>query len=192
MCPFGSYGDHTTATCQQCEIQNNYYCTAFILFITITGSASSAILVTNATAYYLTLNEADVVIGRGVLNYTVIANETALGTLQGIFLTFSQLGPIQSIFKYDSGTREKNYQSSSLANLERQNNFIVIQEQIFIRNIIPDELFSGNTATFSLNLNTATFGMSVDGMVIFQDIDTSLFVTITRPGMYFKNYAFTP
>ncbi len=23
-CPFGSYGDHTTATCQQCEKQNKY------------------------------------------------------------------------------------------------------------------------------------------------------------------------
>ncbi len=159
--------------------------TVSILFIIITGSASST-PVTNATAYYLTLNEADVVIGRGVLNYTVIVDETALALLQGIFLTISQSEPIQSIFKYDSGTREKSYQRSSLANLERQNNFIVIQEQIFIRNTIPEELFSGNMATFSLNLNTVTFWMLADDMMIFQDIDTSLFVTITRPGMYFK------
>ncbi len=166
--------------------------TVSILFIIITGSASS-ILVTNATAYYLTLNEADVVIGRGVLNYTVIADETALGPLQGIFLTFSQIGPIQSLFKYDSGTREKNYQDSSLANLERQNNFIVIQEQLFLRDTIPVQLFTDNLAIFSLNLNIATFGMSANGMVIFQDIDAPLFVTITRPGMYFKKInAFTP
>ncbi|XP_064393885.1 delta and Notch-like epidermal growth factor-related receptor isoform X2 [Halichondria panicea] len=160
VCPFGSYGDHTTATCQQWP--------------------ASSTLVTNATAYYLTLDEADVVVGRGVLNYTVIVNETAFDSISGIFLTMSQTETIQNIFRYDSGSREKDYQGSSLASLDRQNNFIVIQEQIFLRDTIPVQLFSDNLAIFSLNLNAVVFGSLADStMEVPTDIDTSLFVTIT-------------
>ncbi len=128
----------------------------------------------------MTLDEADVVVGRGVLNYTVIVDETAFDFLFGIFLTLS--GPIQSntIFRYDSGSREKNYQGSSLANLDRQNDFIVIQEHIFLRDTIPVQLFSDNLAIFSLNLNAVVFGSLAGSMDVPTDIDTSLFVTITR------------
>ncbi|XP_064393891.1 fibropellin-1-like isoform X3 [Halichondria panicea] len=160
VCPFGSYGDHTTATCQQWP--------------------ASSLLVTNATAYYLTLDEADVVVGRGVLNYTVIVNESAFDNIVGIFLTMLQTETIQNIFRYDSGSREKNYPVSSLASLDRQNNFIVIQEQIFLRDTIPVQLFSDNLAIFSLNLNAVVFGSLADSIDVSTDIDTSLFVTITR------------
>ena len=129
----------------------------------------------------MTLDEADVVVGRGVLNYTVIVNETAFDSILGIFLTMLQTETIQNIFRYDSGSREKNYQGSSLASLDRQNNLIVIQEQIFLRGTIPFQLFSDNLAIFSLNLNAVVF----DSMDVSTDIDTSLFVTITgTSGMY--------
>ena len=115
----------------------------------------------------------------------MIVNETAFDFVFGIFLTLS--GPIQSIFRYDSGSREKNYQASSLANLDRQNNFIVIQEQIFLRDTIPVQLFSDNLAIFSLNLNAVVFGSLADSIDVSTDIDTSLFVTITRTSGKYVN-----
>ncbi len=140
----------------------------------------------------MTLDEADVVVGRGVLNYTVIVNETAFDSILGIFLTMLQTETIQNIFRYDSGSREKNYQGSSLTNLDRQNNFIVIQEQIFLRDTIPVQLFSDNLAIFSINLNAVVFGSLEGSMDVSTDIDTSLFVTITgTPGMYVNNSMYT-
>ncbi len=179
----------------QQQLANNVRCKInfifSLVFFLITGPASST-LVTNATAYYLTLDEADVVVDRGVLNYTVIVNETAFDSILGIFLTMLQTETIQNIFRYDSGSREKNYQGSSLASLDRQNNFIVIQEQIFLRDTIPVQLFSDNLAIFSLNLNAVVFGSLADSMEVPTDIDTSLFVTITgTPGMYVKNTMYT-
>ena len=140
----------------------------------------------------MTLDEADVVVGRGVLNYTVIVNEIAFDSILGIFLTLSQTETIQNIFRYNSGSREKNYPVSSLASLDRQNNFIVIQEQLFLRDTIPVQLFSDNLAIFSLNLNAVVFGSLADSMEVPTDIDTSLFVTITRTsGKYVNNSMYT-
>ncbi len=134
----------------------------------------------------MTLDEADVVIGRRVLSYTVIVDETAFDQLLGIFMTLSQSEQIQRIFRYDSGTRVKDYTGSLLTNLDRLNNFIVIQEQIFLRNAIPASLF-GHNSSFCLTINTVVFGSSADGSQIVQDNNACLFATILRTPCTFVN-----
>ncbi len=139
------------------------------------------IFATNATRYSISFST-DTPLNSILFNYTVYVEESVfIGALLGIFLTISQTDQIQRLFMFDSGSRVKDYTGSMVTNLPRIGTIIVVQETVFLKEVVPDALFGANNqAEFEFNLNTVTFGDIGSGTNI-PDLDTMVSVTVTRP-----------
>ncbi len=142
---------------------------------------SAFISATNATRYSISFPN-DTPINSVIFNFTAYVDESVFtGALLGIFLTISQTEQIQSLFRFDSGSRVKDYAGPTLTSLPRIGTVIVVQESVFLRAPVPGVLFGDNDqAEFEFNLNTVTFGNIGSGGIV-PDLDTIVSVTVTRP-----------
>ncbi len=135
------------------------------------------IAATNATRYFFSFPD-DTPVGTTLFKFTAYVDESVFtGGLFGIFVTISQSGTIQSLFSFDSGTREKNYQGSTLNDLDRIGAVIAIPESIFLLRVV----LADDPVEFDFNLNIVPFGIDNSGTEITQDLDVTVSVTITRP-----------
>ena len=151
---------------------------SYIILYTVTPGFLAT---TNATSYYVTFDESDIVNDQVVLNYSIFVEQSSFSTIFQINLALSQMGQYEALFGYDTGETTKNYGQSEIFNLIRAKNYnwIIIREHIYIRDFIPQSLYVNGTASFMFNLNIKIFGNSPNGRALTGNHDTLVYVTVS-------------
>ena len=133
----------------------------------------------NSTAYYVSFRN-DLPLGSIVLNLTVYINLATVGTLLGIFSTFSRNPLVERIFGFDNSLRIKDY-ISSFPPFIVADNIVSYEESIYYRAPVPLSLFIGDVSFVDIDLTVAVVG-ALSHTTSFEHTVTMHAVITTPPG----------
>ena len=134
----------------------------------------------NSTAYYVSFRN-DLPLGSIVLNYTVYINLATVGTLLGIFSSFSRTPTIERIFGFDNGLRIKDYIGSFPA-ITVADNIASYEESIYYRAPVPLSLFIASNDVSFIYIDLTVVVVGTLSHTYFEHTVTIHAVVTTPPG----------